>query len=170
MTDVQQIIEFLGLSPLPVEGGYYRETYRTEETITHEHLPRRYSKEHALGSAIYYLLTDEPDSFSALHKLLSDEVWHFYLGDPVEMLLLYPDGGGEKRILGKKIAAGQLVQTTVYRDTWQGARLVQGGKFALMGTTVTPGFDPADFTPGNRDNLIAEYPEYRDPITLLTRR
>ncbi len=101
-----------------------------------------------------------PDTFSALHRLPGDEIFHFYLGDPVEMLLLKPDGTGQAVLLGPDISAGMRLQHTVAGGTWQGSRLIPGGKFALLGTTMSPGFDPADYEVGKRQELSAAYPPY----------
>jgi len=165
-----QLIEHLRLERLTFEGGHFLQTYVAAESIAAEALPARYGGPRKLGSAIYYLLTSEPDSFSALHRLQTDEIHHFYLGDPVEMLLLHPDGRGERIVLGPDILGGQYVQFVVPRGVWQGSRLVYGGSFALMGTTMAPGFDFADWTEGNRDALVQEYPEPAELIRALTRQ
>jgi len=164
----ETLIERLGLVPLPVEGGHYRQTW-VSETVTAAGLPARYGRDKPLGTAIYYLLTDDPDSFSALHRLPTDEIYHFYLGDPVEMLLLHPERGGEVVVLGPDIRAGQNVQLVVPRAVWQGSRLAPGGRFALMGTTMAPGFDPRDYEGGVRAALIAAYPDQAERIRRLTR-
>ena len=155
------------MKPLPLEGGYFAESYRAPRTLPVAALPEGYSGPRSLATAIYYLLT--PDTFSAMHRLRSDEMYHFYLGDPVEQLRLFPDGRAETVRLGTAILEGMRPQTVVPGGVWQGSRLVRGGKFALMGTTVTPGFDPADYEHGDRDGLIAAYPESRDLIEALTR-
>ena len=165
-----QLIEHLRLEPLTFEGGYFRQTYVAGESVAAEALPARYGAPRKLGSAIYYLLTSEADSFSALHSLKTDEIYHFYLGDPVEMLLLHPDKRGERIVLGPDVLGGQHVQFVVPRGVWQGSRLVHGGSFALMGTTMAPGFDFADWTEGNRDALVREYPEHVELIRALTRQ
>lgn len=161
----ERIIEILDLKPLPVEGGYYRETYRSEEVIQKSSLPVRYSGPRLMGSAIYYLIT--PGTFSSLHKLPTDEVFHFYLGDPVEMLQLYEDGTGKIVRIGSDIENGYFPQTVVPKHAWQGTRLVAGGKFALMGTTMAPGFDFADFVAGNKEELVGRYPEFKEQIVSL---
>jgi len=163
------LIERMGLVPLPVEGGHYRQTWVSAEAVAAAGLPARYGRDKPLGTAIYYLLTDDPDSFSALHRLPTDEVYHFYLGDPVEMLLLHPGGRGEAIALGPDILAGQRVQLVVPRGVWQGSRLAPGGRFALMGTTMAPGFDPADYEGGGREGLIRAYPDQAERIRRLTR-
>ncbi len=122
-----------------------------------------------LGTAIVALLTADPGSFSDMHRLPTDEVWHFYLGDPIELLLLHPDGTDELRLLGHAVLAGQLVQTTVPAGAWMGARVAPGGSFALFGTTMAPGFAIQDFEAGDRDELVHRYPHRRDLIEAMTR-
>ena len=158
----ERIIEILGLEPLPVEGGYYRETYRSAEVIS---LPGRYNGPRLTGSAIYYLIT--PETFSSLHRLTSDEIFHFYLGDPVEMLQLFEDGTGKIIKIGNDIENGCFPQAVVPKHTWQGTRLVDGGKFALMGTTMAPGFEFDDFVAGEREELVGRYPEFAEHISKL---
>ena len=151
------------MKPLPQEGGYYVETYRCGEKIT---LLARYSSDRNLQSAILYLLT--PDTFSSLHRLKSDEIYHFYLGGPVKMLLLYPDGSSELITLGHNITNGQQVQVTVPQGSWQGCFLSKAGEFALMGTTMSPAFEFADFEAGQQEELIKQYPDRRELILKLT--
>jgi len=166
MPSAEEIIRQLNLKPLPGEGGFYRETYRSAEKISREALPGRYKTEKSFGTAIYYLLT--PQTCSALHRLPADEIFHFYLGDPVLMLKLNPDGRAEKIILGQEIDKGQFVQTIVPANTWQGCLLREGGRFALLGTTVAPGFDFSDYEAGQRKILLEKYPEYKELIKKLT--
>jgi hypothetical protein len=125
-----EIVRALGLRPHP-EGGFYRETWRADEVVPPDALPARYGAPRSFGTAIYYLLT--PDSFTAIHRLQSDEVFHFYLGDPVEIVLL-PDRGAAAQVrLGVDLAGGQVPQFVVPRGTWLGLRVVKGGRFALRG-------------------------------------
>lgn len=161
-----EIVKLLRLEPLPGEGGYYRETYRASGQIPQEALGGRYQTGKSLSTAIYYLLTS--DTCSLLHKLPADEIYHFYLGDPVTMLLLLPDGSSTEITLGHDLAKGQQVQWVVPKGTWQGSLLCHGGSFCLMGTTMAPGFDFSDFEAGERDSLIQKYPERRDWIIRLT--
>jgi predicted cupin superfamily sugar epimerase len=167
MVTADWLIEHLGLEVLPEEGGLYRQTYKAGETIPREALPARYQGPRSFGTAIFYMLT--PDSFSALHRLPTDEVYHFYLGDAVEMLLLFPDGRSERVILGSDLVAGQHVQFVAPAEVWQGSRLLPGGHYALMGTTMAPGFEFDDYTAGIRKELIAQYPDRAELIALLTR-
>ena len=162
----QEIIELLGLVPHPAEGGFFRETYRAGESVGEDALPARYLNPRCFGTAIYYLLT--PGTFSAMHKVKSDEVYHFYLGDPVEMLQLLPDGTHRTLVLGHGVAEGQHVQLVVARGVWQGSALAAGGRWALMGATVSPGFEYGDYEAGDRDKLIRKYPAAEALITRLT--
>ena len=164
----EELKKLLNLSPLPVEGGYFIRTYCALEVVPQEALPSRYGGDRVFGTAIYYLLT--PDTFSALHRLKSDEIFHFYLGHPVTMLLLHPGGQSEVVTLGQDIGAGQRVQVVAPRGSWQGSFLQPDGAFALMGTTMSPGFDPADFELGDRQALVRSYPDRRPLIERLTRR
>jgi predicted cupin superfamily sugar epimerase len=167
MLTAEQVRELLKMQPLPVEGGLFADAYRSKDVVSKEALPAGYPGERPISTAIYYMLT--PDTFSALHRLPGDEVYHFYLGDPVEMLQLKPNGTGEAVLLGQNIASGMRLQHVVPGGTWQGSRLAPGGKFALMGNTMAPGFDPQDYEAGKRAELVAQYPQYSALITWLTR-
>jgi len=161
----EEIIELLGLEPLKPEGGFYRETYRSEEKIPADALPERYATARVFSTAIYYLLT--PESTSTLHRVASDEIFHFYLGDPVCMLQLHPDGRSEVITLGPAIERGEKLQVVVPRGSWQGSYLKEGGRFALLGTTVAPGFEFGDYEAGVLESLIEKYPEREDLIRRL---
>jgi predicted cupin superfamily sugar epimerase len=163
----QELIRLLRLEPLPREGGWYRETYRSPLQLPAAALAPRHQAPRSAGTAIYYLLT--PDCFSALHRLPGDEVYHFYLGDPVEILQLglEPADGGRILTLGPDVRAGQHVQAVVPGGVWQGSMLRAGGAFALLGTTMAPGFDFADYEAADRAALIAAYPAFAERITLL---
>jgi uncharacterized protein len=147
MMDVNALIERLGLQPHPAEGGYFVETYRSVE---------------GHSTAIYYLLT--PDTFSAMHRLSSDEIFHFYAGDPVEMLQLLPHGPHRLIVLGSDVLAGQQPQVLVPKGAWQGSRLAAGGEYALLGTTVAPAFRYQDYEHGECNTLIELYPDCADLI------
>jgi predicted cupin superfamily sugar epimerase len=168
MISAEHIRSILRLRPLSIEGGYFAESYRAAESIPSAALPARYNATpRSMGTCIYYLLT--ADTCSLLHRLKSDEVYHFYLGDAVELLQLKPDGSGGWVTLGSDLLAGMCVQHFVAQGVWQGARLRAGGQFALMGTTMAPGFEYQDFELGTRDALAAAYPQFREAITALTR-
>lgn len=162
---IEDIIRHLGLEPHR-EGGFFAEVYRSSEEMV-AGLPRRYAGPRAFGTSIYYLLG--PEDISTVHRLASDEIFHFYLGDPVEQLLLLPDGSHRVVEIGPDILAGQLLQSVVPREAWQGARLKPGGRYALLGTTVAPGFDFADFEIADRESLIARWPAAETMIRALTR-
>ena len=161
--DLRQLLQ---LEPLTIEGGYFRETYRSEGQMPHSALAPVYNGPRAFSTCIYYLLT--PDTFSIIHRLPGEEIFHFYLGDPVEMLQLHPDGRGELITLGSDLRSGMRPQHIVPGNVWQGARLKAGGRFALMGTTVAPGFDYADYEAANRDELLRQFPTFADAIRNLT--
>ena len=165
MITADEVIEILKLQRHPVEGGYFIETYRSAEVLPKEVLPHNPGPR-SLSTAIYYLLT--PTAISAMHRLPTDEVFHFYLGDPVEMVQLWPDGSTRVLQLGTDLRAGQLLQTTVPGGVWQGSILMPGGRFALLGATMAPGFDYADYVGGERDALATQYPEQMERIRKLT--
>jgi predicted cupin superfamily sugar epimerase len=167
MLTADELIAALKLQSLPREGGYFRETYRSPDRLSAAALPDHHRSDKALSTAIYYLLT--PQTFSALHRLPTDEVFHFYLGSPVQMLQLWPDGRGRVLILGPDVQTGQSPQTLVPRGTWQGSCLMPGGSYALLGTTMAPGFDFDDYEAANAEELIEAYPGHAELIRLLTR-
>ncbi len=169
MPTVEELIENLKLEPLPIEGGMYRQTYVASDEIAAEALPSRYARAKPLSTVIYYLLTDEPNSFSAMHRLPTDEIYHFYLGDPVEMLLLGPEEQSERVILGQDLLAGQHVQYVVPAGAWMGSRVMEGGRFALMGTTMAPGYDNQDYVEGEPAELERQYPDQVELIRQLSR-
>jgi predicted cupin superfamily sugar epimerase len=166
MPTTEELIRLLQLQPHPREGGHFRETYRSTDLHPASALPPHYRSPRAASTAIYYLLT--PNTCSALHRLGSDEVFHFYLGSAVRMLQLFPDGQGKEVILGPDLLEGQSVQVVVPRGVWQGSVLEPGGDFALLGCTVAPGFEYADYESGNRAELMARYPAFAELITRLT--
>ena len=153
----QDVINALQLEPLTMEGGYFRRTYCSKE-CTPDGKP--------MGTAIYYLLT--PDSYSRLHMLPTDEIYHFYMGDPVELTILDPKGTGETVLLGNDLEKGMVPQFCAPANCWQGSCLAEGGAWALVGTTMAPGFADEDFIPGDRDILLAEYQAFKEKIIKLT--
>jgi predicted cupin superfamily sugar epimerase len=161
---VEQLVDMFSLEPLPVEGGLFREMWRS-----HRHWP---GNDKPAGTAIVMLLDTDADSFSAMHRLPTDEVWHFYLGDPVEVLELHADGHSERVVLGHDLLAGQQVQHVVTAQTWMGARLLPGTSgpgWALFGTTLAPGFTAEDYEGGVAAELADAYPGEADLIARLTR-
>jgi uncharacterized protein len=165
MSKADDIIRLLDLQPLAMEGGFFRETYRSTRRLSPDCLGAPFQHEKAVGTAIYYLLT--PGTTSALHRLPTDEIFHHYCGGPVEMLRLWPDGRSDIVQLGSDLSAGQRPQVVVPAGVWQGSRLLPGADFALMGTTMAPGFDYADFESGVRGQLIERYPAEEARIRLL---
>ena len=168
MTDAKTIIARLDLHPLPEEGGYYRETYRGDSAL----LPARAfgiesESSRCVSTGIFYLVV--PESFSALHRVKSDEMFHFYSGDPAEMIQIAPDGTLQRFILGSNIMNGESPQVLVRRGHWQGLRLRAGGKWALMGTTVAPGFEFEDFEVGHREEMLKQFPQFKNDIIRFTR-
>lgn len=154
VTDVSDIAARYGLEPLPVEGGLFRRTWAGPPDATGR----------PAGSAIIALFAAADDLFSAMHRLPIDEVWHFYRGDPLELLLLDPDGGTRVETLGP-----DRVQLTVPAGTWMGAQVVPGGRWTLCGTTMAPGFVPADYEGGEAGELCARYPAAAERIRALCR-
>jgi predicted cupin superfamily sugar epimerase len=169
MLTAQQIISALQLRPHPIEGGHFRETYRASGMVPASLLPPGYPPEgsRSLGTSIYYLLT--PETFSEMHRLPTEEVFHFYLGGPVRMLQLMADGSGREVIIGPDILVGQQPQVIVPAGVWQGSALEPGVEFALLGATMAPGFDYADYEQGRSADLVARYLAYGDAIRRLTR-
>ena len=156
--NADQIIRLLKLQPLEIEGGFFRRTYTSAEKWN--------SEDQHIGSAIYYLIT--PDSFSTLHKVTSDELFHFCYGDPVEMLLLHPNESGEIKSLSNQPGLNFNPQQLVPKNTWQGCRLKKDGTVALLGVSVFPEFKYADFVKGDPDYLVKIYPEFETIIRALT--
>lgn len=156
MLTAADVIRALGLQPHPVEGGHFRETYRSAGTIPAVALPS-HDADRSVGTAIYYLLTGA--AVSEMHRLPGDEVFHFYLGDPLETLLLKPDGESEVVVIGADLLAGQVPQLVIPAGVWQGSVRGAGPHgFTLIGATMAPGFDYADYERGKRDDLTAAWP------------
>jgi predicted cupin superfamily sugar epimerase len=165
--DHEDVIRTLRLQPLPREGGYYRETYRGGP-LASDRTGRSAggAGTRSISTAIYYLLT--LDTYSAMHRLPGDEMYHHYLGGVVELFILHPNGCGETIRLGGDLLAGEQPQVVVPGGAWQGSRLAAGEDFALLGTTMSPGFEFADYTHGTRAELLAAYPKFRREIERLT--
>jgi uncharacterized protein len=164
----EDVKKLLGLQPHPREGGWYVRTYEPAEFVAAEAFADgRYAGARRTGTAIYYLL--EAETFSEMHRLQSDEVFHFYAGDAVEMLQLREDGSGTTIVIGNDMLRGQRPQVVVERGVWQGSRLVKGGRWALLGCTVSPGFEFEDYEAGDRAELSAGWPEFAAEIAALTR-
>jgi predicted cupin superfamily sugar epimerase len=169
MAPAQKLIQHFRMQKIPAEGPWFALTYRSEDLLAANSLPHRYQGNRVAGTAIYAVQTKE--DFSAMHKLETDEIWHFYGGDPLEMLLLYPDGRGEVVIVGPDVFSGQHPQLVVPRDVWQGSVPIGAGaeSYSFFGNTLAPGFEFQDFEMGYRDELQADYPQFADHITRRTR-
>jgi uncharacterized protein len=165
----EQLIAHFRLEPLPNEGGFLRRMYCADETIPRTALPPRFHSDKPFADATLYLLMAGPHSFGALHMLPSDEIYHFYLGDPVELVLLYPQGNRVGHLLGHDILNEQTVQAVAPAGVWQGVRLLAGGRFALLGTTLAPAFSEEDYRGGERELLLQQYPAEADLIRTMTR-
>ena len=155
----------LGMSPHP-EGGYYREIYRARETIRESGLPDRYQGERHMSTSIYFLLRGHENS--RLHRIKSDETWHFYEGSPLTLFVLSPAGKLRRHALGSNLDRGEQFQFTVPANHWFGATVNDPVSFSLVGCTVAPGFEFDDFEMGNAGNLIAEFPQHRALIEQLS--
>ncbi|MDQ0749619.1 putative cupin superfamily sugar epimerase [Streptomyces africanus] len=153
------LIAHYGLEPIPREGGLFRQTWAGPERP--DGRPE--------GTAIVALLTAGPDDYSALHRLPTDEIWHFYLGDPLELLLLAPDGSTRTVVLGPDVLGGQHVQFTIPAGTWMGGRVREGGQWTLFGCTMAPGFTFEGYEHGDAAELTARYPAVADQVRGLCR-
>lgn len=163
---VDTLVKELNLLPHP-EGGYYKETYRSEGTIAQACLLPDFSGERNMATGIYFLI--EKGNFSALHKIKSDETWHFYYGDVLEVIEINEQGDLMITKIGSNILKGETFQYTVKANTWFGSRVSTNGNFSLVGCTVYPGFDFNDFELAKRDDLIKLFPKHQTIITELTR-
>ena len=150
MKTARDWVDALGLQPHP-EGGYFKETYRSTESVDQAHLPPRFGGSRAFSTAIYFLL--EAGQVSAWHRIKSDELWHFYDGGPLEISVRMANGQTEVHSLGLDLEAGERPQIVIPANHWFSARPKTGTAYTLVGCTVSPGFDFADFTlapPGER--------------------
>ncbi|QMW02219.1 cupin domain-containing protein [Spirosoma foliorum] len=158
-------VRTLNMLPHP-EGGYFAETYRSAEAISKEALPNRFSGDRSVSTAIYFLL--ESHHISALHRIQSDEVWHLYAGGPLEIFVISPDGELTVIRLGNRLDQGEVFQAVVPAGCWFGSKPAVGTDFSLVGCTVAPGFDFADFEMADRATLLQEFPQHKAVIELLT--
>jgi uncharacterized protein len=161
INDAGQFIEYFNLIPHP-EGGYYRDTYQSTEFIQEECLPLRFSGVRHYSTAIYYLL--KGDQFSAFHRLLSDELWHFYSGSPLNVYVIDNLGNFELVTLGNNVINGEVFQGLVKSGNWIAAQPVQPGSFSFVGCTVSPGFDFNDIEFGDPETLSRDFPQHEELI------
>ena len=157
--EVKAMIKHYHFQPLPVEGTLFTSTYRS---------PQEYEDGKPVGTAIIAMYCDDPYSVSLFHKLKYDEVWHFYGGDPLRLILLYPDGSSRDVIMGGDPLKGELVQFVIPAGVWQAGHMVEGGRYSLFGCTVAPGFTDDIFEGGTREPLLALYPDRADDIHRLS--
>jgi predicted cupin superfamily sugar epimerase len=155
---IARLIEHYDLRPLPVEGTLFTGTYRSLDD-TPDGRPA--------GTAMIGMYSHDPPSMSMFHRLPTDEVWHFYGGDPIRLILLHPDGTSDDLWLGTDIDAGQRVQFVIPAGTWQAGELGPDGVYGLFGCTMAPGFTSAGFEAGSRRALLASHPDRRADIARL---
>lgn len=159
--NARDFVKELGMLPHP-EGGYYLENYRSSQTIN----PDGFNGPRTTCTSIYFLL--EKDQFSALHRIKSDEIWHFYEGDPLEIIEITPEGKHSATKLGRNILGGEKLSYVVKAGNWFASRPLIGSKFSLVGCTVAPGFDFQDFEMPERKWFLEKFPALSDLICGLT--
>jgi uncharacterized protein len=162
----QELIDTFQMQPLPDEGGYFSETYRSQEILAKSALPQRFESDRNTCTAIYYLLAKGEKSL--LHRIKSDEVWNFYMGGPLTLVQLSPKGALQEITLGNSISEGHVLQHVVPHGYWFGAYPNTDTEYSFVGCTVSPGFDFADFELGDRESLLNQFPHAREQIQLLT--
>ena len=161
-----EYIESLKLQPHP-EGGYYRQTYTSDERLSAAALPERFAGDRSFSTAIYFLL--EGKDYSAFHRIKSDELWHFYTGGGLHIYVIHPDGSGEILLLGNDLENGYRFQQVVKAGCWFASKPASENSFSLVGCTVAPGFDFADFEMVKEDELLKQYPQHQEWIKQLCR-
>lgn len=167
----EAIIAKFGLQPLPGEGGLFVRIYQSAQMIPRSALGPEYDGDRYAATAIYYML--RPGEASKFHRLHSDEIWHSYQGDPVDLFIISSSGQLSQFVLGSDIEAGQVPCAVIEAGNWFGGRISaeasrQSHGYALMGCTVAPGFEYQDFELARADVLVHEFPQYRELIESLT--
>ena len=165
MTEAEKIAIKLDMLPHP-EGGYYKETYRSNGIINKNNLGTDFSGERNYSTCIYFLLTS--DTFSAFHRIKQDEIWHYYKGAPIKLHIISAEGDYSNIIIGNNLEKGELPQYVVNAKDWFAAEVIEDG-YSLLGCTVAPGFDFKDFELAERVSLISTFPLHNTIITKLTR-
>lgn len=158
-------IKKLQLKPHP-EGGYYKELYRAGELILPDHLPTRFKSSRTFSTSIYFLL--EGKQISTFHRLKADELWHFYDGSTLIIYIIDESGELRKLKLGSNVEDGEMFQVQIKNNNWFGAELLDKSSYALIGCTVSPGFEFEDFELGDKIELSKKYPEHKNIILKLT--
>jgi predicted cupin superfamily sugar epimerase len=166
MQQVRHLIQKFDLQPHP-EGGWFCQTYRSSESITASSLPPRFEGDRVFATAIYFLL--EKGNFSAFHRIKSDECWHFYSGDPLEIFIIDPNGSLEIIALGNDFEKGQKFQHVVPATYWFASRPAKDSGYSFVGCTVSPGFEFDDFELANANELSSRYPQHKDLVSSLCR-
>ena len=165
MTEAEKIIKSLQLQPHP-EGGFFKETYRSQGTINVDSLGEDFSEKRNYSTCIYFLLTS--DNFSAFHRIKQDEIWHFYKGSPIKLHVISEEGIYKKIIIGNNLEKGELPQCVVKAKQYFAAEVININDFTLVGCTVAPGFDFNDFELPKRNQLVSKFPQYQSEINRLT--
>lgn len=166
MDHIKKLVATFNLLPHP-EGGFYKETYRSDGVIRKDALPKNFSGDRNYATAIYFLLTSE--NFSAFHKIEQDEIWHFYDGSPLYVHVIDKEGNYTRHEVGIDIDAGQVPQLVVPAGCWFASSVKEEDSYSFVGCTVAPGFDFADFELANYETLAQEYPKHKEIIKKLTR-
>jgi uncharacterized protein len=164
---VADIVTHYQMLPHP-EGGYYTESYRSKESFANTALPKRFSGDRNFATSIYFLL--EQGNFSAFHRIQSDETWHFYAGQCLEIFVLQENQDLQIIRLGNNILGGETFQTTVPAGAWFASRPSKETEFSLVGCTVSPGFDFQDFELAKSEKLSIAHPKYQSLIIELCRQ
>ncbi|MCH4822246.1 cupin domain-containing protein [Gramella lutea] len=166
MNKLEKIIKHLDLKPHP-EGGFFRETYRSSGKINPESLDGSYSGDRNYSTCIYFLLTSENNS--AFHRIIQDEIWHFYNGSPIKLHTISEEGEYNFYIIGRDVLKGEIPQLVVKGGDWFAAEVINENDFSLVGCTVSPGFNFKDFELPSRNELLQIFPEQRELITKFTK-
>jgi predicted cupin superfamily sugar epimerase len=164
--DIADVIRLLKLEKHPCEGGWFRETYRSSEKISGSSLPKRYQADRSFATLIFYLISEQ--AFSTYHRVKSDEIFHYYLGDVAILSIISPEGKLSTIELGSNLEQGNVIQAVVPHGHWQAAFLKPGGRWALLGAGVAPGFDYADFEESSRETMLSQFPQHEPLILQLT--
>ena len=160
----QDLIKILDLKPHP-EGGFYGEVFRSKIKIKKEALPERFPGDRIFLTLIYYLLPK--GAHSRFHRIKSDEIYHFYLGGPMTVVEIRPDGSLHKTIMGQDLKNEQVIHYKIHRDAWFGAYPNPGTEFSLIGCSVSPGFEFEDFEIAKQEELLKQYPQHEKIIKEL---